>query len=450
MEDPESNYDRASRPVAEYWVATLFGLLLICFAIVAPDQATAQSGAAKVADRDLAVDVVYTKSGFRLCGFILGADDEFVSVVVRRQWLGSNEPKFYKAHRERERASLLETANVLKQRISQWKDERKEIEIQEFIELNQPIIDSLTDAEASVELPFTIVKLPRKQVRKVRTKTDERRNLVGIGWSLGLDDVESQSAEGMQNAIEARNIDIGTYEVDLSEKVPWIMESDEAWELRKSIVEHALLDRLEFQGVNGMFIPRNGGGGTAGQMMNMLRPLMSARTSMLDQLGKELDLPEFRDRNRNRKRWRREPEQTRKKAQKETWLDPLIQSAEAAGKRSFSVAKLEQGDEVSVEAMLFCKGADGDWKMIKKVTAKQGTKDQNADEFDDLKRDPQVAAVLDMATQMGMSDPSTVEKALRQGVATNKALSEATSGLNQFINSFANRIDSPVVPKTGK
>jgi len=92
------------------------------------------------------------------------------------------------------------------------------------------------------------VDIDASKVRKLYAKTEAQRHLAGIGWSLKMDNVESLATSVLQRRLKEQKVDIENHKVDLSEQLPAMMDSDDEWETRKSLVEFALLPRLEYQG----------------------------------------------------------------------------------------------------------------------------------------------------------------------------------------------------------
>ena len=128
-------------------------------------------------------------------------------------------------------------------------------------------------------------------------------------------------------------------------------------------------------------------------------------------------------------------------------MKPMIKTAEKENRRSFSVSSLSQGATVTVETKLYFKAIDGKWYPIATFSDSQRTADQETGEIDLMKQDPQVARVMDMAKQFGLSDPKLLDQAMRGGVATKKALQHTSSELNKYVDRYSYEIDNPPVEK---
>ena len=227
-----------------------------------------------------------------------------------------------------------------------------------------------------------------------------------------------------------RKFDIAAYELTLGNEMPPMPDSDEEWEARKALVEFSLLSRLEYQGVGEAMIRR---GDEADPLQALQGMLQGGGFSQIDQLGKDLGLPEFKDR--------------RTKARKNAWLTRIIRTAEKEGRRSFSVSRLTQGETVSVTTTLYFKALDSKWYPLKEFKSSQKLRDQTTEEVEQIMQDPQVARVIEMAKQFGAGGQDLLEKAMRSGVATKKALSKTTSELDEFVESYSYEIDFPPIER---
>jgi len=154
--------------------------------------------------------------------------------------------------------------------------------------------------------------------------------------------------------------------------------------------------------------------------------------SQIDQLGKELGLPEFRDRGN--------------KADDNANLAPMIKAAEEANRRTFSVSILQQGQTVNVKTKLYFKALDKKWYPLAEYSNSERLSDQNKEEIEHVKQDPQVSKMLKMLNQFGAGvDTSIMDKALRSGVATKKALEKSMEQLDEFVDQYSHEIDNPPI-----
>ncbi len=393
----------------------------------------AQQNSNSLDPKRLAVDVVSVRGVGRLHGIVLEQDPETLSIVVRRKWLEDKHPDFFKEHLETERKAFTEGREKLKQRIAQWRTERAGQDgkvIADFLNDNEKMLGLDKPLDAS-QFEFTIVFVDNDAKRNVYVQSKGRHQLVGIGWSEKVDGLESMTATVLKREIQNQKIDIDTYQIKLGNQMPPLLESDEKWAARKALIEFAMLPRLEYQGVGEMFIRRGADANPMQALQGMLQG--GGGFSQIEQLGKELGLPEFKDR--------------RSDSEKNAWLERMIRTAEKEGHRSFSVSKLEQGDTVSVTTTLYFKAFDDEWYPLKEFAASERLRDQNTEDVEQVMQDPQVARVIEMAKQFGVNNQGMLEKAMRSGVATKKALDKTMSELDQFVESYSFEIDNPPIEK---
>ncbi|QEG22385.1 hypothetical protein [Mariniblastus fucicola] len=410
-------------------------LLLVFFFALLPPQGFAQQKSQAVDPKRLAVDVVAVHRVGRIHGIVMSQTDQSVLMVVRRDWLQSAHPEFYKQHADSENEIAAEGQQRLLERIKTWRAEYEGDDaevINEFLDDNIKMLGLDKPADVS-SFAFTILKLDREQLGRIYLQDEDRHRLAGIGWSENLKDVETTNAVVLKRKLEQQNVDVESYVLKLGNDMPPMFESDEKWEVRKALVEFALLPRVEYQGTGEMFFRRGANANPAQAIQAMMEGGFGGLggASNIQQLGRELGLPEFRDRPSSR--------------DKIKWIDPMIKAAEDENRRSFSVSRLTQGETVTVEMTLYYKGRDDRWLPLKKFSNSQRLADQTADEMEVVEQDPQIARVMEMAKQFGLADPNLMKKAIRSGVATKKALEDSMSELDEYVERYSFEIDNPPV-----
>ena len=403
--------------------------VLLAFAFFVTTEATGQQTERRknVPPSRLAVDTVTVKKLGRLHGVVLDEDAKAVSIVVRRAWLEKSFPEFAKAHFATEEKALAQDREKIKQRLESWRNEYERDDrqvIDSFVDDNVKLLGLDEPADIS-KLRFTIVKLDRKVVRRTFRQEKDKHRLASISWSENIDDVETTRATALKQRLEEKNVDIGSYQLTLADEIPIWLESDEDWEVRKSLMEFGLLSRVEFQGSGGLFLRRGdlkaGVAGNAGDAIN----------AMLQ--GGGLGLPQFQNRNTGLKR------------DDNAWLKPMIEAAEKEKRRCFSVAKMTQGQTVTVEMRLYHKVAGNQWVPLAAFSNSESVAQQSADDVEDVARDPNVTRVMEMANQLGVVDQSMLEMALKNGAATKKALNKSMGELDEFVKQYSFEIDHPPI-----
>lgn len=416
--------------------------VLLAFGFLLTAEAAGQQKKGVEPDR-LAVDTVSVRKLGRLYGIVLEENAGTVSIVVRRNWLEKSFPEFAKEHFAKEEKTIASDRDKLKQRLDAWQseyenDDRKVID--DFVDENVKMLRLDEPVDLS-KLQFTIVNLDRKLVRRTFTQGQDRHLLAGIGWSENIDDVETTNANILKRRIEAQKIDIANYDLTLGSQIPMSLESDEAWESRKSLIEFGLLSRVEYQGSNGLFLRRGADLEAGDALKSILRGGGLAGLggvggfSHIDRLGKELGLPEFQDRNLGRQ------------SDENAWMKPMIEAAEKEKRRCFSVAKMTQGKNVTVEMQLFHKVANDRWVPLVTFSNSESVAQQSTDDINVVAQDPNVTRVVEMMKKLGISDTSMLEMALKSGSATKKALSRSMTGLDEFVEQYSFEIDNPPIEK---
>ena len=392
----------------------------------------AKQNQAGVEPKRLAVDVVSVRGVGRIHGIVLEQNQKAVSIVVRRKWLKETRPDFWKQHQEAEKKQLSAGREKVKLRIEQWRSELEGEEgeaISEFLDDNEKMLGLDKPLDLS-QLPFTIVSVDDESKRKVYLQSEDRHRLAGIGWFEKVEGVETMNAKVLKRKLVERKIDIESYQLKLGNQIPPMVESDEKWAARKALIEFALLPRLEYQGIGDSYF-RRGANVSPLQALQQMMMQGGRGFSQLDQLGKELGLPEFQDR--------------RTKSEKQSWLKKMVKTAEKEGRHSFSVSKLIQGNTVSVSTTLYFKAADAMWYPLKEFSSVEKLSDQSSDDVDQLMQDPQVARVAEMAKQFGVGKQGLLEEAIRSGVATKKALEKSMSDMDEFVDRYSYELDNPAV-----
>jgi len=409
--------------------ATWKASALLAFFVLLPTVASAQQKKAVDPNR-LAVDVVAVHQVGRMYGIIVEQNEQSVSMVVRREWLKQTHPKFFATHLTAESKQIEAGRDKIKKRIAAWRAEYEgddALAIGDFLDENMQLLELDKPVDVS-GMAFTIVTIDREQAGRIYAQTAGKHRIAGIAWSEKVANVESTNLRVLERNLKKNKVDIAGYQLKLGNDLPAVFESDEKWEARKALIEFGLLERVEFQGTGTMFFQRGKTPNAAQAMKGLLNGGGFGGFSQIDQLGKELGLPEFKNRGNK------------------SDLAPMIEAAEEANRRAFSVSILTQGTTVNVKTQLYFKALDNHWYPLAEYSNSERLADQNSDEIDQVKQDPQVSKMLEMLNQLGAGvDPSIMDQALRSGVATKKAMEKSMEELDKFVDQYAREIDNPPV-----
>ena len=414
--------------------STMKASVLLAFFFLSPAFADAWQKPRTVDAKKLAVDVVLVRNVGRLCGIILDQNSAGVSIVVRRDWLKQTHPEFWKTHLVAETEAIESGRDRIKKRIADWREEYRDddaITIGEFLDANVKLLKLDKPVDVST-FAFTVVNVERDRIGRVYAQTPEENKLAAVAWSEKVEGVENIASRALKRKLKKDKVDVEGYELKLGNEMPPMIESDEKWQARKAIVEFGMLSRIEFQGSGTAFFQRGKTPNAAQAMQGVLNGGGVSGFSQIDKLGKELGLPEFggqdieRDDNEE--------------------IAPMIEAAEQANRRSFSVSILEQGPTVKVKTKLYFKALDTRWYPLTEFSNSERLSDQTKEEIEGVKKGPRVAKMLKTMNLLGAGvDPAIMDKALRSGVATKKALEKSMFELDEYVDRYTFEIDNPPI-----
>ena len=294
---------------------------------------------------ELAVDVVFHKNGKRFHGALTKNDDQQVEIAVDRTWLATKYPKYYGDHLTMEQAEVDRYQKKQLDRIDEWKKERKDSpELKFFLESERENI--VLRATELANLRFTMLKFRQSDVRRIVQQPNDQRKVALVAWKQDLADVPERSAKSLYKELVANKVDFDTVNLDFTDDVPPSGQSDRSWSVRKAMVEYDLLERIDYHGLDGMFMEEGADPNAAG----ILRVLMGSGGSQLQQIGEMLDIPEF---TRNR-------ETTKPKSK--VWWKETAAKVDKKGLRCFSITRMDNNmmaDEVNIEVALIAKDNKG-------------------------------------------------------------------------------------------
>lgn len=123
----------------------------------------------------------------------------------------------------------------------------------------------------------------------------------------------------------------------------------------------------------------------------------------------------------------------------------MIEAAEKENRRTFSVAKMTQGDTVTVDMQLYFKAADQRWYPLASFSNSARVDEQSTDDVEQVQQDPNVSKALNVMKQLGIADSGLIDKALKSGAATKQALEASMSDLDEYVQRYSFEIDNPPV-----
>ncbi len=404
---------------------------------------------------ELAVDVVRLRSGERLLGAVFGElPDGTVRMAVERSWLREALPEFYRSVVADEAAAQRTIAEDLIERIDRWVSEvearpGRENESRQFLGFLKDQRDQLQErldrlkADGGerertkvLDTQFVLLDLPRNQVGSRLVQPAERRRILLLSWRERFREVETQTVDQLREALDSRKIDVADVgqPVDLSDRVPPEAQSDVEWAARQAIVEFALGQRLEYQGISGALIRTDGAAPQVDLAALLPQLLQSQLTSQLADL---LNEPVLGNAGAGKAKLAG--------ANSTEALAPAIREAEQLGRRGFRVTQLDLDltrGQARVAEQFVAKLPGGDWKVVWSETVTEDARKIRGAAEEQIANDPQVKQLLQIAEQLGGAGDQ-VKTAVRFGAATMAAQQAAAARFFAFRDRHTQRLDGP-------
>src|SRR5688572_16996237 len=160
-----------------------------------------------------ATDALWLFTNETLLGFRLDDGSGDVGrMVVSREWLEGKYPGRYRRATKDEPQRIEAALTQLQERLTVWREKRTEPpQLAGFIDRKlEGVADDLRElAETPEEFTATqlvLIDVPRRDVKRYHTQSDDRRRLLGLAWEHKLDAVEEKSAAAL--AAELRELKI--------------------------------------------------------------------------------------------------------------------------------------------------------------------------------------------------------------------------------------------------
>lgn len=383
----------------------------------------------------LAVDVVALKSGRSLRGAVLHRSARGdLSLAVSREWLKKANPEYYDqmalAVRQTQREAWTQTRDRL-QTLLQSPPEQPRLAF--FYRTEVDRLDELLAHEEPPETPFLILNLAAAAVARTTLAPPERRRLAALAWQEELPDVETRDAGSLKHLLLKAGVPLEGPLPDLSDKLPAQLQSEHEWAARLALVEYALGQPLNFQGMGSTVVQT--GTDQPVDLATVLPKLLQ------EQVGSVLDdlLGNARPAAR--------PQDDRE------LLQPAIAAAEKAGARGFRVTRLQLNAETSgvlVETRFVARFGPGDWQPVwAAVEQADGTQSRPPQE-QQIEADPQLAKALKSIKSLGLGVEDGLRQAIRVGAATMAAQQAADTRFFELRDRYTRRLDGPRLPVGGE
>ncbi|WP_435015687.1 hypothetical protein TA3x_003233 [Tundrisphaera sp. TA3] len=371
---------------------------------------------------DMAADAVTLRDGKVLLGQLLEPDRRggTPSLLIRRSWAEANAPGRYEAWKRNEEPVIRRAEAQRATRLAAWRRDRpastgQRDRITAWLDAR---LKSEPDRQGSLS-PLMVVRLNRADVKSAARKSAKVGRLLRLGWSIGLDEVETMPVASLKQALEGRGFAVDAETpVPLDTLLPLPAEADDRWLLRRAATEVVHDTGNRFLRYQGTLFPEP----APGEPPPAGAALATAADALKDLLG-EAPAP-----------------------------DPLPNRLRELGTRGRSgavVTELEIAPDfsaVSVRVTLWVRvgGADR-WVAGLSRSGIAGPGDLPANAGDGLAEDPQVKAAFGLVESLGLGTVSDdlKQKSLAVGAATRTALARARAVIDRDLQSLALPLDEP-------
>jgi len=407
-------------------IARLFATLLVLAANSVVLLAQAPSAGAPLSQ--IAVDVVTLKTGPALRGAIVERHPAgAVTLVCSAGWLQQHAPRIHDQQLAVYRADQPRICRDVLERIAEWLPQTAPgSRLQIFLMQEQA---RLTEVSQRPEVPppeFFWITLTADEISKIRVAPPDRQGIALRAWHEHLPEVESRRYTALVKELEARKISLTGPPPDLSDHLPALRQSDEEWTARQAIVEYALTQPLDLQGLGTKLIPVQ-----PGEAVNWAQLLPDILEQELQRLTAEvLEQPPL------------------PQADPQAWLNVAVSIAKQEQVRGFRVTRLvsHNSTEVTVASQFVARRPGDTWKIVwSDLQVARVDQRQPALEAQ-LADDPQIKAVLQVVTAVSPDASSQVQAALQTGAATHHALTASNAAFFRFQDRYLRHLDRPYLP----
>jgi hypothetical protein len=397
---------------------------------------TASTAAAPASDR---CSDEANVGGVRVRGFLLHASPlSGGTFVARLDWLRKNAAPLHRRVTQAEDKSLTADVKTLLDRIETWKADRT----------GSPGLSAHLAAEAerirgkyakplagepfeeSDRAEFTILDLDRKAVASLRTQPESRRRLLLLAWEHRIANAEDKTEKSLTAALRDAGAAIADDAdlPDLSDRLPFRLDTERQWRVRRAIVESAFLPLLELQGTGSLAFPLNDAAADPLSLALQVDP-EAIQSTINDLLG------EITGGKPNRAGQAHDP----------FWSTVQKKATEASATAVRGVKLHLNPTELQTRIesrFLVADDQPGQW-IAAWNTSESSSGPVDPAEIQRLKADPRIRQAIDAVRNTGVVDAAAIETALNVGAATKRSLDRVNSRWGTFREPFLRRLDGP-------
>jgi hypothetical protein len=342
-----------------------------------------------------------------------------LEILVRRDWAEKNVGSWAKKWNRALEANSKSAARQRRDRLQAWRGERisnapADDRILVWIDRERKRLDDPSRFARSFLIP---VHLSRGDVRSLTREPKTSARLLQLGWLCGIQDVETKKLDSLKDALEGRGFSAESDETpSIAGLLPLTPESELQWLARRAATELAFDSDLRFIRYQDLVLP-DAKGGQALQGAGL--------QAAFSEIAKLLN-PDHAS------------------------GDPLAATLKKVGDRGRAgvlVTRLEMSADLSrvtVEATLWVRQVER-WLPIGSRTASVRPDDLRPEAGQNLDADPQVQTAFSLVDALGLGSisPELKRRSLRMGAATEKALGDVRSQVNQDLDALSLPLSGP-------
>lgn len=407
--------------------------LSYCAVLLFSSQVAAQMKSAPLARRG--VDMLALRDGPTLLGSIVNRDTSgTVRIAVERRWLKEAHPKFYAQAAEQETAAVRDAYLTLRARLRDWMKARADDkDLLPFLTSEMKRIEAalakMADGPPAAETQFLLVEVPARQIRRGYRQPAHRKQIALVAWRERLAGIEHRDVDDLLRELQEKGIDPAKQQVDLSDRLRPLPETERQWAARRAIIEYEYGKRLDYQGTGELMVA-TGDDSKPVPIAQIVAGLYQAR------VGRQL--ADLLEPNAGKSGVGHGPPK---------WLEAAMRSAAEQGVSAIRFTRVEpdlEAKRVSVEENFLARMPDGSWETVWSWTETSDASQPRLELEKEIARDPRVQNALKAVRGLGLvAGEESIGLAVRFGAATAEASRTTAESFTEFRERYRRRLDGP-------
>ncbi len=282
------------------------------------------------------------------------------------------------------------------------------------------------DREPDADSEFALLEIPRRQVRRVRPADPEHARLARWGWHDDLDDVESLSPPRLRALLVEAGVTPDAEPPSLADRLSPRPQDDREWAARMALVEDALGESVQFQGI-GNAVVAVGGGGAGMAELGQLLPQLLGGNGAADLFGDLLGPANAAAAGGDR------------------WLEAARGRATNGRHRATRVRPDPATGTATVESVFEVRLPDGTWMAAWRDVRTASPDDAPPGAADRILADPRMGPMFAALRGLGVGDPAVIDRAIAAGAATMAAQQACDARFAALRSDVVRRLDTPML-----